>query len=398
MVSLNSISPTRIFSDFTQKARHPLTILFGVVVVGAIGSYVYRRLFPSVLEQGRLALEKKDFAAFKNKRLQAFDKKDGRTLHNLGQLALEKEAYEQAADCFDSELSVTPLTYALPYYWRNAADLMLGDYGRVKGGCGNAIANGNLDDQQKAKFYLQFGQAEMGLNRPSEAVKYFNAVIDLLKKESKSLLLAQAYYFKGMALAQLHKSKNEVGECCQKALDQLPDKEIEFKTEIFILRALFGEEGQTAHETAETAHQSLYAQNANVKKEVWSALFYCLACVHCEPQQCASAYADFDRALKQIHNDPLLRAYILYKRGTFYMSAAKAFPDFRGANLEKAEADFKAASECKSDDCPIRSQLLRCLMWPLFENLGPSESPIPRLAQMMELARSGIYVKNLSAN
>jgi tetratricopeptide (TPR) repeat protein len=388
MISLNSISPARIFSDFTQKARHPLTILFGVVVVGAIGRYVYCRLFPSLLEQARQALEKKDFATFKNLRLQAFDKKDGRTLHNLGQLALEKKAYKQATSCFDSELYVTPKTYALPYYWRNAADLMLGDYCRVKGGCGNAIANGNLDDQQKAQFYLQYGQAEMGQNKPSEAVKHFNVIIDLLQKESRSLLLAQAYYFKGMALAQLHKSKNEVGECCQKALAQLSDKEIEFRTEIFILRALFAEEGQAAYGTAETAHQSLYVQNANVKKEVWSALFFSLACVRREPQQYASAYTDFDRALKQIDNDPLWRAYILYKRGTFYMSAAKAFPDFRGENLEKAEKDFKAASECKSDDCPVRSQLLRCLMCPLFENLGPSESPIPRLAQLIAQDRS----------
>ncbi|MBS0647631.1 MAG: hypothetical protein JSS10_00230 [Verrucomicrobia bacterium] len=414
MVSLNSIGPSRIFSALTDKARHPLTILFGVVVIGAIGRYVYRRLYPSLLEKGRQALEKKDYEAFERLREEASEKKDSQTLHGLGRLALEKGEYRRAAFCFDSELNATPSDYMIPYYWRNVADLKIGDFYRAKDGSDNAFKGKNLDKRIEAQLHLQKAQANMGLHQLEtvrasidEAIRLYPASskssfqtfmgwLPIFREDAKyfpsqSRFIAQAEYLKAV-LSFMEGNLEGVVQACNQALTQLSDQDLAFKMEILSLKALAYCERENYEQSLEVATATLQLNKLNnASKETLVTLHFCRAVSYPKYEY---AYHSFDEALLNSHDDPLLCGYILFQQGCFYKAFAKAPKESstgRNSLLSMAHAAFdQADSKCISGKQePLRCDpLVRCILWSLLKDSQDKKSPTARLQAKIKQERT----------
>lgn len=418
MVTLNSINPTRIFSAFTQKTRHPLTILFGVVVVGAVGAYVYRRLYPSILEQGRQALEKKDNGTFERLKDEASEKKDHHTLHALGKLALEKGEYHQASKCFSSELSVTPLDYGAPYFWRNIADLKIDEFNRVKESNDKALMRDNkgnlidknLDKRIEAQLHLQQAQANLGLHELKTVRASIEQAISLYPATSKSSalqrwlpifredqkyfptqsrFLAEAEYLKAV-LSYMEGKTEEVVAACDKALNLLSDQELILRMEILALKALAYSESKKSEESNKVAVSALgLAGSSKASKEALVTLHFCLAVSYFSRKETTAGFENFQKALDNIDNDPLLRGYILLYRGYCSRTATSWLYSRRDDLLRSAEKDLDEASKCTSDARMQRcDQLVRCMLWSLLRDLNPGESPGTRLQARITRAKT----------
>jgi hypothetical protein len=390
---------------------HRLTTFFGVAVIGAAGAYVYRRLYPSVLEQGRQALEKKNYEAFERLSDEASKKKNRQTLHALGKLALEKGEYRQASKVFSTELSDTPIDYAEPYYWRNIADLKIDEFHRVRESNDKALMKDNkgnlrdknLDKRVEAQLHLQQAQANLGLHELKTVRESIDQAISLYPATAKSAgsvlqrwlpifredekyfptqsrFLAQAEYLKAV-LSFMEGKMEEVVAACDKALNLLSDTELMLAMEILALKALAYVETNNSKEAIKVAVAALGLEGSSkASKETLMTLHFCLAVSYCIKRETRKGFENFQKALDNVDNDPLLRGYILHYRGYFYRTIARELSSQREDLLRLAKEDFDEASKYTSDVRIQRcDQLVRCMLWSFLRNLNHGESPVTRL-------------------
>ncbi len=242
-----------------------------------------------------------------------------------------------------------------------------------------ALKSDKLEKESHADFHFLKGGAYLGLQNPSEAKQCFFEALKSAPRESK--LLVPIYY----CLALTYKQTGDdfyAGELCDMALvDKFAADDTELKTEILTLKALSLMGGRRFPDAIETADSALQRSITDkTPKEILSALYFCLASSYCAQKKYADGFPYFTQALANVENDPFLRAYILSCRGYYHRVAALDSQ----VNFPQAEQDFQEASQCKSDDRCDRSELLRCMMWPMFEKLTPEESPVTRLAKKIE--------------
>jgi tetratricopeptide (TPR) repeat protein len=155
MISLNPVSHSRSIS-LTADNPNPdrLTLLFNVMMVScvvvAIGVYLYQWLH--------------------------------RSFEDLGNQALEGKEFQKAADCFTRSLNST----APPGENERR-------FQRLIQGCKKALSSADLAVQSRAQFLIVKGEANLGLNKPAEALQDFKAVLELdpatLKPEDFSRLI-----------------------------------------------------------------------------------------------------------------------------------------------------------------------------------------------------------------
>lgn len=242
-----------------------------------------------------------------------------------------------------------------------------------------ALKSDKLEEELHAQFHFLKGGAYLGLQNSSEAKQCFFEALKSASRESK--LLAPIYY----CLALTYKQTGDdfyAGELCDMALvDKFTADDTELKTEILTLKALSLMEGRRFPEAIETAESALnLSKTSKPPKEILAAICFCLGSSNCAQKNYTDALSYFTQALANVENDPFLRAYILSCRGYYHRVAALDSQ----VNFPQAEQDFQEASQCKSDDRCDRTELLRCMMWPMFEKLKPEESPVTRLAKKIE--------------
>lgn len=465
MVQVNSVSSARAISVSVEKPHpHRLTLLFGLMVgsccIIAIGIFLYRWIHRSFEDLGNQALDRKDFQkaadcftrwlnapasdAINEKRLQRLIQNCEKALAslnlevqsrarflilrgeaNLGlnkpaealqdltavlELGLENlnsdnlsrliQGCEKVLLCpnfeFQSRAGVhvikgqANLVLNKPseafQEFKNALGLLFlylksYKFSEVIQCCDVALKSDQLDDQLKAQFWMLKGLAYLGLNNLAEAKQCFIKAVEDAPAESK--ILALVYYFLGL----VSKENGEdfyAGEWCDKALAELSVQDKELKTEVLTLKALSlldRKQYPDAIENADFALNLCSARTDQAVKEIKVALYFCLASSHCAQKNYSNGFSHFTEALQNIENDPFLRAYILSCRGYYHRTAA--FERHAQANLSQAKKDFLEASGCKSDESRDRSELLRCMMSPMFVNLKPNETPVTRLADII---------------
>lgn len=358
MIPLNSVSPARLYSAAVEKlSPHRLTIIFGLAVLGvaAAGYYVYRRLYPS--------------------------------LHDLCKQAFEKGEYQKVVDYCETEFSRldridAPLDSALnivPYFWRNAVDLKTGKgFLRVIDSCDKA-SKCKMNDQLKAQFFLQEMEARCGLNEPT---KVMQKNIELLKPFK---LLGQAYYLLG--LAYKGREDSSAIRCCDKALEHIPDQDLELNVKVLALKSLVLLDMRIYQEAAEAGHSALrlfHPNRGQVSKETLVVLYFSLALSEYTQKKYGQGISDFEKALKCVdENDQYLRNLLTFQSRYFRARFAESYTDAQTA-LREAEEAYNACNG-KSDDRRFRSELVRCLIRIIVKGyLDQGSSLLPSLARRNE--------------
>lgn len=325
--------------------------------------------FTAVLELGSGNLNAEDFSrliqgcekALLSSNLEVQSRAEVHILKGRANLGLNKPS--EASQEFKTALGLLSL------------NLKPGEFSIVIHCCECALKSSSLEGQFQAQFWMLKGLAYLSLNDPSEAKHCFCKVIELSPKKAKFLVLA--YYFLGLVSKETG-DDFYAAECCEKALDELTEQDIELKTEILTLRALSLLDSKQFLDAIEAANSALKLLTTDkAPKEILSALYFCLASSYCAQKNYTNGFPYFTQALENSKNDPFLRAYILSYRGYYHSLAAKNSAEAQS----QAEKDFQEASQCKADDHCVRSELLRCMMWPMFEKLGPEETPLTRLAK-----------------
>jgi len=375
MISLNSVTPVRFFSPSTEKlAPHRLTILFGLVVLGSVLTYyIYRRLNPSLPNP---------------------------SLNDLGRQAYEKGEYQKAADYFQKELSElmriqapldSPVNIA-PYYGRNTADLKLGEFYRVIYSTDCAVML-KMDDELKAEFHLQKGQACLGLtylglghNELEKAKESFAEALKLLPEKSK--LLGQAHYLRGVASKWSGENDYAV-KCCNTALEHIPEKDLELKVKVLILQSLAFFDRNEHREAVEAAHSALtlyYEKEGKIAKETAVVLYFVRAISSYGKKEFAFGLSYFEKALASIEeNDKFLRERLTFQALYWRAEFATSYTDAQTALRELEEA----VPTIPQDKRASRSELLLCTLQPIIDNLANRKTQISRLKIRNQALQAG---------
>jgi hypothetical protein len=353
MISLNSVSPARLYSAAAEKLPpHRLTILFGLAVLGAV-YYLYRRLNPSLHDFCKQAFEKGEYKKIAQYCREEFSRFDRRNVP------------------LDSPLNIAP------YFWRNAGDLKTGDYCRVIDSC-QKVSKCKMNDQLKPQFLLQEMEAHLGLDEPAVAIQTFEKNKDLLTKQSK--LLGQAYYLLGLAYKGTGDNL-KVEKCCDEALEQISKQDLELNVKLLVLKSwALCDDGhyRQADEIGYSALNSILSAG-KVSKETLVVLYFSLALSEYAQNKDGQGSFDFERALSYIEKDDqylrnLLTFHCRYVRAKF----AKTYTDAQ-TSLREAEEAYKA---CKgaSDDYRSRSELTRCIIRIIVSNLRIGDNLLSQLA------------------
>ncbi len=353
MISVNSMSPARLYSAAAEKlAPHRLTLLFGLAVLGAAGAvyYVYRRLNPSVHD----LFEKGEYK---------------KVVQYCGE---EFSRLDRIKAPLDSTLNIAP------YFWRNAADLKIGEFHRVIDSCRN-VTKCKMNDQLKAQFILQEMEARLSLNQLAEATQTFEKNKDLLTKQSK--LLGQAHYLRALAY-KLARDNSSAVYCCDQALEQIPAQDVELKVKVLALKVLDLLNMNKFPEAAEAANSALklhLTSTGKVSKETLVVLYFSLALSEYAQQKYRQGLSDFETALRNIEeNDQYLRNLLTFQ-GSYLRAAFAQFYTDGQTTLRETEEAYQACQGA-SDDYRSRSELTRCIIKIIASDLSVGSISLSRLA------------------
>jgi hypothetical protein len=354
MISLNSVSPARLYSAAAEKLPpQRLTILFGLAVLGAV-YYLYRRLNPSLHDFCKQAFEKGEYKKIAQYCVEEFSRFDRRNVP------------------LDSPLNI------VPYFWRNAGDLKTGNYCRVIDSC-HKVSKCKMNDQLKPQFLLQEMEAHLGLDQPVTAKETFEKNKELLTKQSK--LLGQAYYLLGLAYKGTG-DNSEVEKFCDEALKQISKQDLELKVKLLVLKSLALLDKEKYLEAAEIGYSVLrlfYPNTSKVSKETLGILYFSLALSEYAQNKDGQGLFDFEQALKNIEkDDQYLRNLLTFHCRYVCAKFAKTYTDAQ-TSLREAEEAYKA---CKgaSDDYRSRSELTRCIIRIIVSNLRIGDNLLSQLA------------------
>lgn len=353
MISVHSVSPTRLYSAVAEKlAPHRLTLLFGLAVLGAIAVYVYRRLNPSLHDLCKQAFEKEDYQKVTEYCAEEFSRLDRTNVP------------------FDSSLNIAP------YFWRNAVDLKKGEFDRVIDSC-RKVSKCKMNDQLKAQFVLQEMEARLGLNQLAETTQTFEKNKDLLTKQSK--LLGHAHYLRALAYKGALAHSDAV-VCCDEALKQIPAQDLELNVKVLVLKSLALLDLEQYQKSAEIGHSVLIRlhRNSKISKETWVIFYFSYGLSEYALKKCFADF-DFKVALTYIdENDQYLHDLLTFQR--CYLSAAFE-ESYTRAQIALREAE-EAYNTCngKSDDRRPRSELMRYIIRIIVSNLSIGSTLFSKLA------------------